>query len=85
MTTPETQPRQQLSYARLVFFSMGAAVLVLVATSLVIAFASPGPVSGLLIAIGGVVGAVAALGFVSTRMTKRAFADPTGNGTPSKQ
>lgn len=67
--------RPDLSYAKLVIFSIGAATLVLIVTA-VLVVSIPAPAGVLLaIAIIGVFAAVAALGVVATRITNRAFGD----------
>ncbi|EME21806.1 hypothetical protein [Rhodococcus triatomae] len=70
--------RGNLSFATLALASLGAATAVLVLTTIVIALLEPGPVPGLIIGLGGVVGAIAAMGVVSTRMSRRAFGDSSG-------
>jgi len=62
-----------LSIARLALATMGTAATVLVVVALVIVLAQPGPVVGLVIALVGVVAAIAAMGTVSKRMTSRAY------------
>ncbi|MGW0175897.1 hypothetical protein ACWDUM_18905 [Rhodococcus sp. NPDC003322] len=67
--------RGNLSFGKLALFSMGAAAAVLVLVTVVLAVLKPGPVVGLVIGLAGVAGAIAAMGVVSTRMTRRAFDD----------
>lgn len=67
---------RQLSYGRLAFASVGSAGLVLVVTAVIIVVFEPPPVAGLVIALAGVAGAIAAMGIVATRITRAAFADP---------
>lgn len=64
-----------LSLGRLALFSLGAAVAVLGAAVLLLTVLRPSPAVGLLIVAVGLVGAVAAMGFVSRRMVGRAVAD----------
>lgn len=64
-----------LSIARLALATMGAAATVLVLVAAVIVLVEPGPAVGLVIALVGVVAAIAAMGGVSHRMTRRAFGD----------
>ncbi|MFD4293917.1 hypothetical protein ACFWPA_11615 [Rhodococcus sp. NPDC058505] len=58
---------------------MGAAGAVLVLVTVLIAVLQPGPGVGLVIGLGGVAAAIAAMGVVSTRMTRRAFDDRDGD------
>ncbi|MFD1812952.1 hypothetical protein [Rhodococcus gannanensis] len=76
--------RGNLSLATLALSSLGAATAVLVLTTVLIAVLEPSPVPGLIIGVGGVVGAIVAMGVVSTRMSRRAFGDPgsTDSGGP---
>lgn len=64
--------RRGLSLGRLALFSLGAAVAVLAVTVLLLNVLRPGPAVGLLIVAIGLIGAVAAMGFVSTRIVGRA-------------
>ena len=64
--------RRGLSLGRLALFSLGAAVAVLGVTVLLLNLLRPGPAVGLLIVAIGLIGAVAAMGFVSTRIVGRA-------------
>ncbi|KAA0021042.1 hypothetical protein [Antrihabitans cavernicola] len=77
MKNPDGSPG--FSYARLAFLSIGAATLVLVLTTVLVSVIQPGPDLGLTIALLGVFGAIAAMGFVATRITNRAFADVEPN------
>lgn len=61
-----------ISYGRLALFSLGAGTLMILLTTLIILALQPEPVLGLVIALAGLAGAVAAMGVVSTRMTRRA-------------
>jgi ABC-type branched-subunit amino acid transport system permease subunit len=70
--------RENLSLGKLALYSLGAATAVLVLTATLIAVLEPGPVVGLVIGLGGVAGAIAAMGVVSTRMTRRAFGATDG-------
>nr|WP_280759446.1 hypothetical protein [Prescottella agglutinans] len=54
---------------------MGTAAAVLVVVAAVIVVLEPGPVVGLVIALVGVGVAIAAMGTVSKRMTRRAYGD----------
>ncbi|WP_240918693.1 hypothetical protein [Rhodococcus sp. 14C212] len=62
---------------------MGAATGVLLLATVVIVVLRPGPVVALIVALAGVVGAIVAMGIVSTRTTRRAFG-PDGNDTPRR-
>ena len=61
------------SYAKLACFSIGSATLVLLATALLVGITQPSPNLGLVIALVGVVLAIAVMGVVATKMTNRAF------------
>ena len=63
------------SYAKLAVLSIGAATAVLILTAVIVGLVKPSPGIGLAIAIAGVVGAIAAMGFTATRITNRAFDD----------
>lgn len=67
--------RGDLSFGRLALFSLGAAAAVLLVTTVLIAVLTPGPAVGLIIGLVGVAAAIAAMGTVSTRMTRRAFGE----------
>ncbi|MFD4180975.1 hypothetical protein [Rhodococcus sp. NPDC058514] len=58
---------------RLALFSLGAAAAVLALATVALAVLKPGPALGLVIVLVGVAGAIAAMGLVSTRMTRRAL------------
>ena len=75
MTRDPDDRTGDLSIARLALATMGTAATVLVVVALVIVLVEPGPVVGLVIALVGVVVAIAAMGFVSKRMTSRAYGD----------
>ncbi|MDZ7929442.1 hypothetical protein [Rhodococcus sp. NPDC076796] len=62
---------REFSLGRLAFRALGAAVAVLALATALIAVLQPGPGVGLVIALAGVVGAIAAMGVVSTRMTRK--------------
>ncbi|ADG78650.1 Integral membrane protein OS=Tsukamurella paurometabola (strain ATCC 8368 / DSM / CCUG 35730/ CIP 100753 / JCM 10117 / KCTC 9821 / NBRC 16120 / NCIMB 702349/ NCTC 13040) OX=521096 GN=Tpau_2038 PE=4 SV=1 [Tsukamurella paurometabola] len=64
--------KRELSIGRLALFSMGAAVVVLGLVTLLLTVLRPSPWVGLLIVSAGLVAAVGAMGFVSTRMVRRA-------------
>ncbi|MGW6374847.1 hypothetical protein ACWFRB_02125 [Rhodococcus sp. NPDC055112] len=68
-----TGQRRGLSMGRLALFSLGSAAAVLALATVVLAVLKPGPVLGLAIVLAGVVGAILAMGLVSTRMTRRAL------------
>lgn len=63
---------RDLSLGRLALYSMGSAVLVLAAATALLNVLRPGPAVSLLIVAVGLVGAVAAMGVVSTRIVKNA-------------
>ena len=65
-----------LSYAKLAFFSIGAATSVLLLTTVLLFVLKPSAGIGLGIVLVGVVAAIAAMGLVSTRITNKAFAEP---------
>jgi len=69
----DDEPSGDLSIGRLALASLGAAAAVLAVATIVIVTVRPGPVAGLIIALVGVVGAIVAMGVVSTRMTRRAY------------
>ncbi|WP_433604585.1 hypothetical protein [Prescottella agglutinans] len=75
---PDDQPGGDLSIARLALATMGTAAAVLVVVAAVIVMLEPGPVVGLVIALVGVGVAIAAMGTVSKRMTRRAYGDQGG-------
>lgn len=62
---------REFSLGRLAFKSLGAAVLVLAVATAAIVVWQPDAGVSLIIALTGVVGAIAAMGFVSTRVTRR--------------
>ncbi|MFC7448918.1 hypothetical protein [Rhodococcus daqingensis] len=68
-----TGQRRGLSMGRLALFSLGAAAAVLALATVALAALEPGPGLGLVIVLAGVAGAIAAMGMVSTRMTRRAL------------
>ncbi|KOS53172.1 hypothetical protein [Rhodococcus rhodochrous] len=70
--------RPDFSLGRLALTALGAATGVLLLATAVIVVLQPGPVVALIVALAGVVGAIAAMGVVSTRTTRRAF----GRGGP---
>lgn len=70
-----TGPGRGFSYGRLALASLGAATAVLLLTAVVVAVLRPTGLWGLLVALGGVVAAIAAMATVSGRMTRRAFGD----------
>jgi len=76
---PDDDARGDLSIARLALATMGTAATVLVVVAAVIVILEPGPVVGLVIALVGVVGAIAGMGAVSKRMTRRAYGDQRGH------
>ncbi|MFC9554147.1 hypothetical protein ACFTWF_25280 [Rhodococcus sp. NPDC056960] len=65
--------RGDLSIGRLAVYAMGAATAVLVLATVIILVAKPGPVLGLIVGLLGVAGAIAAMGYVSKRMTRNAY------------
>ncbi|CAM3192715.1 hypothetical protein [Tsukamurella hominis] len=67
--------RRGLSLGRLALFSLGAAVVVLGLSVLLLNVLRPSPAVGLLIVAVGLVGAVAAMGIVSNRIVGRAVED----------
>ncbi|MFD5810472.1 hypothetical protein [Rhodococcus aetherivorans] len=75
--------RPEFSLGRLALTALGAATGVLLLATVVIVVLRPGPVVGLIVALAGVAGAIAAMGVVSTRTTRRAFG-PDGNDTPRR-
>lgn len=81
-----SEQRGALSFGKLALFSLGAATAVLLLTTILLAALQPGPVVGLVIGLVGVAAAIAAMGTVSTRMTRRAFGDdephPGGSDEP---
>lgn len=64
--------KRELSLARLALFSLGAAVAVLAVVVVLLTVLRPGPGVGLLIVGVGLVGAVAAMGLVSSRIVGKA-------------
>ena len=71
-----TGPGSGFSYGRLALASLSATTTVLLLTAVVVAVLRPTGVWGLLIALAGVAGAIAAMSIVSGRMMRRAFEDP---------
>ncbi|WP_181763067.1 hypothetical protein [Rhodococcus spelaei] len=71
--------RRELSLGRLALFSLGAAAAVLLLVTVLVAALRPSPVVGLVIVLVGVAGAVAAMGTVSTGMTRQAFDEEPGD------
>ncbi|MFC4605380.1 hypothetical protein [Rhodococcus kronopolitis] len=74
------------SFGLFALLSLGAAAAVLVVTTAVVAVLRPGPVVALVIVLAGVAGAIAAMGLVSTRLTRRALGEPDDDpetGSPS--
>ncbi|WP_016880080.1 MULTISPECIES: membrane protein [unclassified Rhodococcus (in: high G+C Gram-positive bacteria)] len=65
--------RGDLSIGRLAVYAMVAATAVLVLATAIILVIKPGPVLGLIVGLLGVAGAIAAMGFVSKRMTRNAY------------
>ncbi|MDF3306058.1 hypothetical protein CJ179_41100 [Rhodococcus sp. ACS1] len=65
--------RGDLSIGRLAVYAMGAATAVLVLATVIILVLKPGPVLGLIVGLLGVAGAIAAMGYVSKRMTRNAY------------
>ncbi|MFC9788963.1 hypothetical protein [Rhodococcus sp. NPDC127528] len=80
-----TAPRRGFSYGRLALYSLGAAAAVLVVAAAAVAALRPSPVVGLVIVLVGVAGAIAAMGAVSTRMTRRAFDDADAGPEPARE
>lgn len=66
---------QDLSIGKLAICALGAAVGVLFAATVLIVLLQPSAGVSLTIALVGLIGAVAAMGFVSKRMTRRAYGD----------
>lgn len=64
---------QDLSIGKLAICALGAAVGVLFVATVLIVLLQPSAGVSLTIALGGLVGAVGAMGFVSKRMTRRAY------------
>ncbi|TSD98167.1 hypothetical protein FOS14_14375 [Skermania sp. ID1734] len=77
MNTPNIPPR--FSYGKLAVLSIGAAMIVLLITAIIIGIVRPGPDVGLGIAVAGVIAAIVAMGTVATRITNRAFKDVDGS------
>lgn len=73
------------SYGKLALASLGAATAVLALAAVLVAVLRPSGVWGLLIALVGVAGAIAAMGVVSTRMTRRAFGTPDVGNRPDPE
>ncbi len=64
---------QPFSFVRLVFFALGAGVLVLlVSIPIILGVAVWSPLAGLIVAILAVIGVIAAIGVVSQRMVGQA-------------
>ncbi len=62
-----------LSIGRLAVFSLGPAALVLVVAAVAVVALKPGPGVALVIVLIALVGSIAVLGFVSSRMVNRAI------------
>ncbi|TCN49454.1 hypothetical protein EV641_11554 [Rhodococcus sp. SMB37] len=78
MSTPDEgtrpdEPTGDLSIGKLAMSALGAAAAVLLVATLVIVVLKPEPVLGLIVALGGVIGAITVMGIVSKRMTRKAF------------
>lgn len=73
-----SEQRGNLSLGKLALFSLGSATLILLLTAVVVAVVRPSGGWGLLIALAGVAGAIAAMATVSRRMTRHAFGDDSG-------
>lgn len=73
---------RKFSYGVFAGLTLGAGMLVLVASGLVIVAFGPGPKVGLAIALGGIIGSIAAMSFVANRLLDRANADPETNNQP---
>ncbi|UYP17401.1 hypothetical protein OED52_11855 [Rhodococcus sp. Z13] len=71
--TGRGRPGGEFSLGRHALISVGAASSVLVVTAVVVVALRPGPVLGLVVALVGIVAAVAVMGVVSTRSVRRAF------------
>lgn len=82
MTRRERNASDDLSIGRLALYSMGAATAVLLATTVVILVWQPAPVPGLIVGLLGVVAAIVAMGYVSTRMTRKAYGVDRGDPRP---
>ena len=67
------EPTGDLSIGKLAMSALGASAAVLLVATLVIVVLKPEPVIGLIVALVGVVGAIAVMGIVSKRMTRKAF------------
>lgn len=67
--------QRDLSLGRLALFSLGAAVAVLAVAVILLNVLHPSPAVGLLIVGVGLVGAIAAMGFVSRRIVGKAVAE----------
>ena len=68
----DDEPGASFSLGRLALFSLGSAAAVLALVTVVIVVLKPSPGLSLTIALLGVVGAIAAMGIVSVRTTRRA-------------
>ncbi|MCJ0904303.1 hypothetical protein [Rhodococcus sp. ARC_M6] len=73
---PGKNSGDDFSIGRLALFSLGAAVAALAVTTLLIVLLQPSAGIGLSIGLVGVAAAIAAMGVVSKRMTRKAFGDP---------
>ena len=66
-------PRGDLSLGKLAIAVVGSATAVLTIVTVLMITLQPGPVLGLTIVLVGIACAIAVMGFVSTRMTRRAY------------
>lgn len=74
---------KEFSFATFALLTMGAgAVVLMLAGILVVGLQGTSPVILLVIALGGIVGAIAAMAFVSNRMLNRANKDPDSSDQP---
>ena len=66
-------PRADLPLGKLALAVVGSATAVLAVVTVLMITLEPGPVVGLIIVLVGIACAIAVMGFVSTRMTRRIY------------
>ncbi|WP_137725940.1 hypothetical protein [Prescottella subtropica] len=77
---PDGDGDGDLSLAKLALATMGTGATILIVAAVLVVALRPGPIPGLVIALAGIVAAIAAMGAVSKRMTRRAFGDRGRDG-----
>jgi hypothetical protein len=76
---------KKFSYGVFAALTLGAGMIVLVLSGLLVIAFNPGPQVGLAIALGGIIGSIAAMGVVANRLLDRANEDPEDNKSPDNR